>query len=91
MFEVTFVATGLGLIACISSLILVAYCMHANYRHQGDFIGNVFGSSGRNYLHWCVGIARGAHRTAGALLPPTHPSGMRCEPSFTSRSLCPTS
>ena len=50
--EVTVVALVLGLVACISSLILVAYCMHANVYHPGDFMGNVFGSAGRNYITW---------------------------------------
>jgi H+-transporting ATPase len=52
LFEVSVVATVLGMVACVSSLILVAYCMHANYAYPGDFLGNVFGSSGRNYLTW---------------------------------------
>jgi H+-transporting ATPase len=50
--EVTLVALVLGVVACVSSLILVAFAMHANFYHQGDFMGNVFGSSGRNYLIW---------------------------------------
>ena len=50
--EVTIVALVLGIVACISSLILVAYCMHANVFHPGDFMGNVFGASGRNYITW---------------------------------------
>ena len=52
MLEMWFIAGGLGLMACISSLILVAYLMHANASHPGDFMGNVFGSSGRNYVSW---------------------------------------
>ena len=52
MAEVSFIGTGLGLVACISSLILVAYCMHANYAHPGDFMGVVFGSRDRTYLTW---------------------------------------
>ena len=50
--EVTIIAMVLGIVACLSSLILVAYAMHANFFHQGDFMGHVFGSSGRNYLLW---------------------------------------
>ncbi len=52
LLEVTFIAVGLGLSACLSSLILVAYCMHANKAYPGDFMGHVFGSNGRNYLTW---------------------------------------
>jgi H+-transporting ATPase len=52
MFEVSVVAIVLGLVACLSSLILVAFCMHASARNAGDFLGLVFGSSGRNYLTW---------------------------------------
>ena len=52
LYEVTVVAIVLGLVACVSSLILVAYCMHANAAHPGDFMGLVFGSAGRNYITW---------------------------------------
>ena len=52
MMEVAFISIGLGLSACLSSLLLVAFCMHANQFHPGNFMGNVFGSSGRNYLTW---------------------------------------
>ena len=52
MLEMTFVAFVLGWIACISSLLLVAYCMHANQQWAGDFFGQVFGASGRNYITW---------------------------------------
>jgi H+-transporting ATPase len=52
LFEVTAIAMVLGLVACVSSLILVAYLMHANFFHPGDFMGNVFGSAGRNYVTW---------------------------------------
>ncbi len=46
------VAMALGLVACLSSLILVAYCMRASASNPGDFLGLVFGSSGRNYITW---------------------------------------
>ena len=52
MLEMTFIAFVLGWIACISSLLLVAYCMHANQQWAGDFFGNIFGASGRNYITW---------------------------------------
>jgi H+-transporting ATPase len=50
--EVTLVALALGLVACLSSLLLVAFLMHASSRNPGDFLGNVFGSSGRNWVTW---------------------------------------
>ena len=52
MLEMTFIAFVLGWIACISSLILVAYAMHANQQYAGDFFGNIFGAQGRNYITW---------------------------------------
>jgi len=52
LLEVSLVALALGLVACLSSLILVAYLMHASARHPGDFLGLVFGSSGRNWITW---------------------------------------
>jgi len=52
LLEVTIVASVLGFVACLSSLILVYYCMHASALYPGNFLGNVFGSSGRNWLTW---------------------------------------
>ena len=57
MLEMTFIAMVLGWIACISSLLLVAYCMHANQQFAGDFFGHIFGSSGRNYITVRVALA----------------------------------
>jgi len=50
--EVTVVATVLGIVACVSSLILLAVGMHANAFHPGTVVGNLMGSEGRNYLLW---------------------------------------
>ena len=40
----------LGLVACLSSLIMLAYMVQANALHPGNFWGVVFGSSGRTFL-----------------------------------------
>ena len=50
MKEIWIVALVLGFVACLSSLIMLAYMLKANALHRGDFFGLVFGSYGRDYL-----------------------------------------
>jgi H+-transporting ATPase len=50
--EVTVIATVLGVVACFSSLILLAFGMHANAANPGAVLGVLMGSSGRDYILW---------------------------------------
>jgi H+-transporting ATPase len=52
MMEMTVIASVIGFVACFSSLILVAFGMHANAFHPGDFFGIIFGAEGRAYITW---------------------------------------
>jgi H+-transporting ATPase len=50
MYEMVFIAVIIGLVACISSLLMVAYLMHANSTHPGDPLGIMFGAKGHDYV-----------------------------------------
>jgi H+-transporting ATPase len=50
MREIWIVALVLGLVACLSSLIMLVYMLQANALHPNDFFGVVFGSYGRDFL-----------------------------------------
>jgi H+-transporting ATPase len=50
--EATIVASVLGFVACLSSLILLALCMAANSSRPGLPLGVMLGSDGRNYITW---------------------------------------
>jgi H+-transporting ATPase len=52
MMEMTVIASVIGFVACFSSLILVAFGMHANAHYPGDFFGIIFGAEGRSYITW---------------------------------------
>jgi H+-transporting ATPase len=52
MTEVTIVSIVLGMVACLSSLILLFTVLHANATHPGGFIGAVLGSQGRDFIRW---------------------------------------
>ena len=50
MREMWIIALVLGFVACVSSLLMLAYCIRANALNKGDFWGIVWGSYGRDYL-----------------------------------------
>jgi H+-transporting ATPase len=52
MREVWVVALVLGFVACLSSLILLAYGAHANWRHPGDFLGKVWAGEFGKYISY---------------------------------------
>ena len=52
LMEMSVIASVIGFVACFSSLILVAFGMHANALHPGDFFGIIFGAQGRSYITW---------------------------------------
>ena len=49
LFEVWFVAITLGLVACLSSMILLTWVMHANVLNPGGW-ANLWASDGRDYM-----------------------------------------
>ena len=64
LWEVWLVATTLGVVALVSSVILLVGCMKSNVLHPGGW-GVIWGSSGRNYILFselrtimCVGTLR---------------------------------
>jgi hypothetical protein len=52
MWKVWLIAGVLGGVACISSLILLAYGMHANYLNPYTFVGRIWGSGDNDFLLW---------------------------------------
>ncbi len=52
MQEMVFIALVLGFVACVSSLLLLAFCMHANITHPGNALGLMFGQHGKDYITW---------------------------------------
>jgi H+-transporting ATPase len=52
MFEVTIISLVLGLVACLSSMLLLVIMLHANALYPGGFVGNALGSGGRDYILW---------------------------------------
>ena len=50
MWKVWVIASVLGAVALLSSLVLVAMAMNANYLHPGTVVGTLWGSRGRNFL-----------------------------------------
>ena len=52
MFEVWVISIVLGAVACLSSLILLAAGMHANFRHPDTVVGTLWGAYGRTYITW---------------------------------------
>jgi len=50
MWKVWLIATVLGAVACLSSLVLVACAMNANYLHPGQPLGVIWGSFSRDGL-----------------------------------------
>jgi H+-transporting ATPase len=52
LMEMSWIASIIGFVACFSSLILVAFGMHANAQYSGDFFGIIFGAEGRSYITW---------------------------------------
>jgi H+-transporting ATPase len=52
MREMWVIALVLGGVALLSSLLMLAYCLQANYLNPGNFWGIIWGSSGRNYLRF---------------------------------------
>ena len=67
----TIVAIVLGLVAMVSSLLLLVLCMNANVLRPGQAFGHLFGSS-RDYVSWCV--ARSSGSGAEALVEVARPS-----------------
>ena len=58
MFEVTGISIMLGAVACLSSMLLLVFLLHANYNaflnrgSTADFIGRAFGENGQGYVTW---------------------------------------
>ena len=52
MWKVWLIATVLGAVALLSSLILVAQALNANYLRPGTIVGTLWGSRGRTYLEY---------------------------------------
>jgi H+-transporting ATPase len=52
MTKIWIIACVLGGVACLSSLILVAEAMHANWLNPGTIVGTLWGSYGNNFLGW---------------------------------------
>ena len=52
MFEVSVVSTVLGLVACLSSMVMLIFILHANKKNKGGIIGSALGSEDRDYILW---------------------------------------
>jgi H+-transporting ATPase len=52
MFEVTVVSLVLGLVATLSSMIMLVGILHVNKRNPGGFLGAALGSEDRDYVLW---------------------------------------
>jgi H+-transporting ATPase len=50
--QVTIVSAVLGLVACLSSMILLVLVLRVNYTNPGGFVGAALGSAGRDYILW---------------------------------------
>lgn len=76
MVEVWLVAISLGLVACLSSMILLTYVMHANVFNPGGW-ANIWASDGRDYVLFAelrtIMCARGRRQQRGDRFAPRLP------------------